>query len=162
MSLSLAILAAAPFADLAAIDAQVAQFTGAAAGEEGGAVRPVDRRLRLQDCEAMLDLRWNTASRQTVVVQCPDTDGWRIFVPVRSVSVAAQAEKQVPVVNRGDSVAIAVAGRGFSVSQPGEALESGSAGDWIRVRKAGEGRRQSGDTLRALVVRPGLVRLSLP
>ena len=46
-TLALPLLAAAPFADPAAIDMAVAAFTGAEAGAPGGATVPADRRLRL-------------------------------------------------------------------------------------------------------------------
>jgi flagella basal body P-ring formation protein FlgA len=140
---------AAPFADLSVIDAEVARFTGAGPGQPGGASLPVDRRLRLAACRQALALGWNGARRDSVVVQCPDAGGWRIFVPV---TVGSAAPSAAPLVTRGDAVTIEAAGEGFSVAQPGEALESGAAGAWIRVRPAGKG-----EPFRAQVVRPGLV-----
>lgn len=146
MSLTLALLAAAPFADLAAIDRAVAEFAG-------GGSTPVDRRLRLAPCESPLALSWRTARQETVVVECPDTGGWRLFVPVAGGSGSAAA----PIaVNRGDAVTIAFSGPGFSVSQPGEALESGAVGGWVRVKPA------SGQPMRARVARPGMVSVPLP
>jgi flagellar basal body P-ring formation protein FlgA len=146
MSITLAVLAAAPFADLSAIDRAVTDFAG-------GAAMPVDRRLRLDPCASPLALSWRTPPRDTVVVECPDTGGWRLFVPTIGGSEGANA----PItVNRGDSLTIAASGPGFSVSQPGEALESGPVGGWIRVRSGG------GQTMRAQVERPGMVSLPLP
>lgn len=148
MSITLAaILTAAPFADLAAIDHAVAGFAG-------GAAIPVDRRLRLDHCTAPLSLSWRTQRRDTVVVECPDTGGWRLFVPI---SMGGGAEAAAVVINRGDAVTIAVGGAGFSVSQPGEAMESGAVGSWIRVRSAARGQ-----PMRAQVVRPGMVAVPLP
>lgn len=162
MSAGLLILAAAvsaQFADLDAIDRQVAVFTGAAAGEVGGAATPVDRRLRLQPCRSGMALSWRTAAQDSVVVQCGDAGGWRIFVPVRRGGGAGQAG---PVaVTRGDGVAIAVAGEGFTVAQPGEALESGPVGGWIKVRPLSQSGARGG-TLRARIERPGLVSVPLP
>ena len=155
MSFLLFLAAAAPFADLAAIDRQVAQFTGAPTGVEGGAQMPLDRRLRLRPCMAPLALAWRGARRDTVVAECPDIGGWRLFVPVRA---GAQAVAAAVAINRGDAVTIAVTGGGFSVSQPGEALEAGPVGGWIRVRGAG-GKSQP---MRAQVLRPGLVGVPLP
>jgi flagellar basal body P-ring formation protein FlgA len=155
MSLSLFLAAAAPFADLAMIDQQVAQFTGASVGAEGGAQMPLDRRLRLRPCTAPLALAWRGARRETVIAECPDAGGWRLFVPVRA---AAQGSAASPAINRGDAVTIAVTGGGFSVSQPGEALEAGPVGGWIRVR----GVNGKGQQMRAQVLRPGLVGLPLP
>lgn len=149
--------AAQPFADLAGIDRAVALFTGAPAGQPGGALQPVDRRLRLAACRSDLALSWRGARRDSVVVQCPDAGGWRLFVPVEGAGAAQAA----PAIARGDAVTIAISGQGFSVSQPGEALEAGAVGAWIKVRTAQAGRGQ-GDAMRAQVIRPGLVGVPLP
>lgn len=161
MSFSLALIfaAATPFADLDAVDRQVAEFTGAAIGQTGGAIGPLDRRLRLNPCYSPLALSWRTQQRSSVVVQCPDAGGWRLFVPVKA---AAPQQPALPAVNRGDAVTIAVSGAGFSVSQPGEALDAGPVGAWIRVRAVNGTRRFSNDTLRAQIIRPGLVGIPLP
>jgi flagellar basal body P-ring formation protein FlgA len=155
------------FADLDAIDRRVAAFTGAAIGTPGGATMPVDRRLRLRHCAAPLAVDWNGVRRDSVLVQCPEAGGWRIFVQLASAPAAAPAGLAAPAqpaVNRGDAVTIAVSGDGFTVSQPGEALEGGPVGEWIRVRpvsaKAVPGAR--GDTLRARITRPGMVAIPLP
>lgn len=140
-----ALAAPAGIADLSAIDAQVAAFAG-------GTAVPVDRRLRLTACAAPLALSWRGARRDTVLVQCPDPGGWRLFVPV--VGGTAPGEAAEPVILRGDAVTVTVRGDGFSVSQPGEALEPGAQGAWIRVRA---GARK--DAIRARVVRPGLVEI---
>lgn len=144
MSFALALLAATPFADLAAVDRAVADFAG-------GAASPLDRRLRLAPCVSPLALSWRTPRRETVVVECPDAGGWRLFVPVSAGAGIAPL-----AINRGDAVSVSVSGQGFSVSQPGEALESGPVGEWIRVKTAG------GQPMRAQVVRPGLVSVPLP
>ncbi|EJL24846.1 flagella basal body P-ring formation protein FlgA [Novosphingobium sp. AP12] len=164
MSVSLFLLAsvAAPFADLDAIDRQVASFTGASAGEMGGAATPVDRRLRLQPCRSGLALSWRTQAQDSVVVQCGDPSGWRLFVPVRSGGAGSGQGGPVAVA-RGDAVAIAVMGDGFTVSQPGEAMESGPVGGWIRVRPAAvPGRAVRAEVMRARIERPGLVSVALP
>lgn len=128
------------FADPAAIDAEVAAFTGAAIGAPGGARHPVDRRLRLARCPQPLALAWHGRRADMVRVECPSGAGWRVFVPVNRGSVtapaAAQAEPQV-VVERGQLMTIIVEGRGFAVSQQGEALEDGAIGSWIRIRPEG-------------------------
>ncbi|MCT2398148.1 flagella basal body P-ring formation protein FlgA [Novosphingobium mangrovi (ex Huang et al. 2023)] len=168
MTPSLVLLAAAAasgaFADLDAIDRQVAAFTGAPVGEAGGALTPVDRRLRLQPCRSGIALSWRTRQEQSVVVQCGDINGWRLFVPVRRAAPVAAAAAPVPVanaVNRGDAVAIAITGDGFTVSQPGEAMEAGPVGAWIRVRPAGSANSRA-EPMRARIERPGLVTLPLP
>lgn len=145
-------LATAFFADPADIDRAVAEFTGAPVGAAGGARATIDRRLRLAACSQPLALSWHTQARSNVVVQCPDPAGWRLFVPVASSGGAGAA---APVIQRGDPVTLAIAGAGFSVSQPGEALEAGSVGAWIRVRGVGA----KSQAVRARVVRPGLVEL---
>lgn len=129
------------FADPAAIDAEVAAFTGAGIGTPGGARHPVDRRLRLAECPQPLALAWHGRGADMVRVECPSGAGWRVFVPVNRGSVTApaaavQAEPQV-VVERGQVMTVIVEGRGFAVSQQGEALEDGAIGQWIRIRPEG-------------------------
>ncbi len=165
MPAGLLLLAAAvssQFADLDAIDRQVAAFTGAQVGQPGGAATPVDRRLRLQACRTGMALSWRTPAQDAVVVQCGDAGGWRIFVPVRSAAGASAAGQAGQIaVARGDAVSIAVQGEGFTVSQPGEAMESGPVGGWIKVR-AVTGNIARGDMMRARIERPGLVTLPMP
>lgn len=162
---SLLVLAAAAasgaFADLESIDRQVAAFTGVPQGEVGGALTPVDRRLRLQTCRTGMALSWRSALKESVVVQCGDLGGWRLFVPVRRPPAAAAAAPAANAISRGDAVAIAVTGDGFTVSQPGEAMEAGPVGAWIRVRPTASGNSAS-EPMRARVERPGLVMLPLP
>lgn len=147
--------AAQPLADLAAIDREVALFTGANAGAPGGAAMPVDRRLRLAACAVPLSLGWYGTRQDMVEVRCGSAPGWRIYVPL---SGGAREAAAAPLVSRGDAVTIAVSGEGFTVSQGGEALESGAAGAWVKVRGLG----QSAQVLRGKVLRPGLVGIDLP
>ena len=152
--LPLALLAApaqaGPLADLNAIDHAVAAFAGAPAA-------PVDRRLRLAACAAPLSLAWHGLRRESVRVDCPVAGGWRLFVPLLT-GTGLSAEPAVPVVTRGDAVSITVSGGGFAVSQPGEALEGGPVGAWIRVRTL----NPKAQPLRARVIRPGVVGMDLP
>ncbi len=151
--------AAGPIQDLAALDLQIAAFTGAPIGEDGGAMQPLDRRLKLRLCAAPADIAWRSEQRDTLVLQCPDAGGWRLYMPVRPlpVAAAAQAASQVAV-QRGDAVTISVAGQGFSISRPAEALESGAVGDWIKVRPAIPGNRRAG-IIRARITGPGMLTL---
>jgi flagellar basal body P-ring formation protein FlgA len=167
LSIPLALLLTAPalaqtgHADLSAIDRAVAQFTGAAQGQPGGAVLPLDRRLRLAPCPAPLALGWYGGKQDTVEVACPVAGGWKLYVPLVGSGKAApgQASTQSAfAITRGDSVTIAVRGEGFAVSQPGQALESGALGAWIKVR----GVSANAQVLRARVLRPGLVGMELP
>ena len=141
--------------DLAGIDQAVARFTGAATGQPGGALLPVDRRLRLANCAQPLALEWHGNAERTVLVRCPVAGGWRLFVPIDG---GQQATKAQPVVARGEAVAIAIEGRGFTLSRQGEALEGGAVGDWIRVRPVGG----KADAVRARIIQPGRVALALP
>lgn len=163
LALGLTLAAAAGFADLSAIDQQVQAFTGAPIGAPGGAVMPVDRRLRLQSCAAPLAVTWNGLRRDSVLVQCPG--GWRIFVQVANATLGAAAAPALPAVTKGDAVTIAVQGEGFTVSQPGEALEAGPIGGWIRVRPVSSNAAAAAankDTLRAQIIRPGMVAIPVP
>ena len=141
---------AGALADLAAIDTAVAAFAGAPA-------QPVDRRLRLAACAAPLALAWHGPQRDRVRVECPVAGGWRLFVPL-AAGAGMAAEPAAPVVTRGDAISITVSGGGFAVSQPGEALESGAVGAWIRVRTL----NPKAQPLRARVIRPGVVGMDLP
>lgn len=150
-------------ADLAAIDREVARFTNAAQGQAGGAALPLDRRLRLASCTVPHALGWYGGRQDTVEVACPVAGGWKLYVPLVGTGRAAPgapaaASATAYAITRGDQVTISVRGEGFAVSQPGQALESGAAGAWIKVRGASQGAQ----VLRARVLRPGLVGMELP
>lgn len=146
-------VAAAGAANLASIDNAVAAFTGQPIGVPGGAAQVVDRRLRLAACSAPLALAWHGSAQTSVLVSCPDAGGWRVFVP----TVQARRDEPAAIaVARGEGVTITVAGEGFSVSQPGEAMDAGAVGAWIRVRT-----NAKADPVRARIVRPGLVELPI-
>ena len=149
------VLAQSAHANHAAIDRAVEQFTGVPQGAPGGAAMPVDRRLRLAPCRAALMLGWYGARRDTVEVACPMPGGWKLYVPLAGSTPGAAA---APLIARGDAITVAVRGEGFAVSQPGEALEGGAEGAWIKVRTLGAG----APVLRARVLRPGLVGIDLP
>jgi flagella basal body P-ring formation protein FlgA len=146
--------------DLAQIDSQVAAFTGAPQGAVGGAVLPVDRRLRLAACHSPLSLGWHTARKESVVVQCTDAGSWRLFVPVTPVQQTAAAAPEAPAVARGEAVTVSVTGDGFAVSQPGITLDAGAVGAWVRVRMV-QGGAPKGDAMRAQVIRPGLLAIPM-
>jgi flagella basal body P-ring formation protein FlgA len=156
----LATLAAAPafaqsaIADLAAIDRAVAQFTGVPQGAPGGAAMPVDRRLKLSPCRVPVAIGWYGTRRDTVEVACPMAGGWKLYVPLVGTAQAVAA----PLIAKGDAVTITVSAEGFAVSQPGEALEAGAEGAWIKVRTV----NPNAPTLRARVIRPGVVGIDLP
>jgi len=135
-----------PLTDPADVDRQVAAFAGQAAP-------PVDRRLRLARCAAPLALNWYGADQAAVQVRCSVPGGWTLYVPLRSAATAA-----APLVQRGDAVLIQVRGDGWAVSQPGEALEAGPAGSWIKVR----GLAPKAPILRGKVLGAGVVGLEAP
>jgi len=139
--------------DPAAIDRAVSAFTGAATGTPGGARMAADPRLQLAACAAPLAVGWHGGGRSAVRVECAGPTPWRIFFALAADSAAALPGQPpaLPAVRRGDAITIAVRGRGFSVQQPGEALESGTIGAWIMVRTA-----RKGEPLRARIERPGL------
>lgn len=135
----------------AVIDRAVFEFTGATIGAPGGARMAADPRLQLAACAAPLTVSWHSPAKNAVRVECPGTGGWRIFVAINPLASAATAAPPPPVVKRGDALSIMVRGRGFSVQQSGEAMESGAVGDWIFVRTA-----RKAEPLRARIERPGL------
>lgn len=135
-------------ADLAQIDRLVEGFTGQPTGTVGGARAPVDRRLRLAACAAPLALDWYGAPGKIVSVSC--AGGWQIYVNI--LAPTQSAKSAAPMVARGETVTIAVRGRGFTVQRQGEAMEAGAEGDWIKVRTAPDAA-----PVRARVERPGLV-----
>lgn len=138
--------------DPAAIDRAVAAFTGAAIGAPGGARMASDPRLQLAPCGGPLAVSWHTAARTAVAVECPGPTAWRVFVAINPAQGSGgRPGPAAPAVKRGDAITILVRGRGFTVQQPGEAMESGSPGDWIEVRTS---RKAQG--LRARIERPGL------
>lgn len=137
--------------DPAAIDRAVAAFTGAAIGTPGGARMASDPRLQLAPCGGPLAVSWHTPARTAVAVECPGPTAWRVFVAISLAPGVAPASRPAPAVKRGDAITIMVRGRGFTVQQPGEAMEAGAVGDWIEVRTA-----RKAQALRARIERPGL------
>ncbi len=135
------------FTDPAEIDQAVSRFTGAQIGEVGGARMPADRRLKLARCDTPLATSWHGRVGQTVRVECQAANGWRIFISTRPQPAAQPAAK---VVRRGDPITVAVRGRGFTVQQSGEAMDSGGVGEWIAIRTA-----RKKEPVRARIVRPG-------
>jgi flagella basal body P-ring formation protein FlgA len=142
----------------AEIDRAVAEFTGARIGEVGGARLPADRRLRLAACAEPLVVGWHGRAQGTVAVECKGPQSWRIFIATRPVHAASEAA-MAPAVERGDPITVMVRGRGFTVQQSGEAMESGTVGEWIAVRtdpRPGSRGSARGEAIRARIERPGL------
>lgn len=147
---------AQPTADLAGIEHEVAAFAGA----RSDAVVPLDRRLRLAACARDHALGWFGTRRDMVEVRCPVPGGWRLFV---TLSVGPEKGGSAALVAKGDAVTISIRDAGFALSQPGEALEAGGEGAWIRVRPVRPGAPVlRAPVLRAQVLRPGQVGIDLP
>ena len=141
--------------DLAAIDREVAAFTGAPIGGSGGAQAQVDRQMRVVRCGQPLALDFYGA-RTSVRVLCPDPGSWRVFVPLMQ---ARGAEQAAAVVSRRDLVRVEAGGVGFRISRSGEALEDGRVGAMVRVR-IDDGSRQ-GRVIAAEVIEAGRVRVPI-
>ncbi len=141
------------FEDLDAVEYQVAAFLGVSPAAAGSAFMPVDRRLRLSACPAPLAISWYGTRQQSVLVQCPQPGGWKIYVRTMGNSMAPVA---MPVIKRGDAVTVTLRGPGFSISQSAEALEQGAVGEWVRIRVGKD------SEMRAEVLRPGTVGMNLP
>ena len=172
MLLALALAAAAPagaqdFQSTELLDGLVAQFTGNAIGDTGGARAPVDKRLKLASCAAP-QLDWRTASKDAVIVRCM-APAWKIFVPVNAAPrpkpapmataaaaavPAAPAAKPQPVIRRGDAVSIEVGGDGFSITRQGVAMGDAVAGGRLSVRL-----EERKPPIQAIALEPGRARL---
>ena len=132
----LAALSAAPasaggFQDLDALQARVVAALGADIGQPGGPAQPIDRRLKLAACPQPVSVEAPVLSAATV--RC-EALGWRIRVPVVSLTSAVRAAKAEPIVRKGDQVEVLAEGAAFSVSTLGIADQDGAPGDHIRVR----------------------------
>lgn len=143
------------FLDPSTIDMEVAAFLGVPASDAGSAFIPVDRRLKLASCAAPLAVDWPGTRRDSVLVQCPQAGGWKLYVRTIGQTATAQAPAAAPVIKRGDVVTVTVKARGFTVSQEGQAMEAGAVGAWVRV-KVGKDKE-----IQAQVLRPGAVVMTL-
>lgn len=148
MLLSLALAVATPaaaqdFQSTLVLDTVVAQFTGKAQGELGGARALVDKRLKLQACGAP-QLEWHSAAKDAVVVRCM-APVWRIFVPVNAVPrpkaapvvtapMAAAPVRAAPVIRRGDPITVEAGSAGFSITRDGVAMGDAAAGARLLVK----------------------------
>ncbi len=137
-------VAQASFQDTATLDRAVVSFTGKPIGVEGGARTPVDPRLKLANCSALM-MKWRQDNHDAVVISCADAD-WRIFVPVimpavaappptapATTPVAAAPAKPEIVIKRGDPVSVEVNTAGFSVTRDGVAMTDAAVGARLLV-----------------------------
>lgn len=146
--------APAQFENLDRLDGLVATTVGANVGEQGGAMAPIDRRLRLAACPTIPSIDGPVFG--AAIVRC-DAIGWRIRVPLigaaKGVGVVARPQKTV-LVRKGDPVQLVAGNASFSVSRVMIADEDGAAGDMIRVR---EDRKSA--PIAGLVQENGVVRV---
>lgn len=169
MILALALgLAAQDFQSVAALDTVVTQFTGKEIGAQGGAIAPIDRRLKLAACAAP-QLDWRNESHDAVVVRCM-APAWKIFVPVAAVPRAKAAPdapmpanlvvrpappvKVEPVIKRGDAVTVEAGSEGFSISRQGIAQNDAAPGGRISVKVD-----DKQPPIQAIAIEPGRARL---
>ncbi len=147
LAMAMPALAQPVFEDLGMLDARVAETLDAAIGAAGGAIAPIDRRLRLAACPAPATIAAPVAGAITIRCQAL---GWRIRVAVGGPTRATESSggppraAAEPIVRRGETVDLVISARGFSVSGSGVAEQSGAAGDRIRVRLANGNRVASG------------------
>ena len=69
--------------DLGQLDGRVQVMTGAAPGQPGGAIAPIDRRLRLIACPQPASIEWSGSD--SLAIRCPAV-GWRLRVGIASLS----------------------------------------------------------------------------
>jgi flagella basal body P-ring formation protein FlgA len=151
------------FENLDRLDSIVAMSVGANIGEPGGAVAPVDRRLKLAACPQVPQMSGMMFG--AAMVECKPL-GWRIRVPLHpggqqqpmasvqptAYGRPAPVQKQT-VVKKGDPVQLIAGGSAFMVTRMMIADEDGAPGDMIRVRED-----KKSDPVLARVQETGVVR----
>lgn len=151
------------FENLDRLDSIVAMSVGANIGEPGGAVAPVDRRLKLAACPQVPQM--SGMMYGAAMIECKHL-GWRIRVPLNpggqqqpmatmqptAYGRMAPVQKQV-VVKKGDPVQLIAGGSAFMVTRMMIADEDGAPGDMIRVRED-----KKSDPVMARVQESGVVR----
>ncbi len=136
--------------DLDRLDSRIETLTGASAGLPGGAMTPLDRRLKLSACPQPATIEW--MGSDALAVRCPAL-GWRLRVGI--VPAATAQTKAMLSVHRGDTVEVRVAGDAFDVTATAIALDDGAEGSSIRLKIGAAGTQTS-----AIVTGPGTVSLS--
>ncbi len=136
--------------DLGQLDGRVQVMTGAAPGQPGGAIAPIDRRLRLIACPQPASIEWSGSD--SLAIRCPAV-GWRLRVGIASLS-GRQAGAEMNI-HRGDTVEVSVEGDAFDVTTTAIALDDGARGQSVRVKLAGSGTQSS-----ATVTGPGMASFS--
>jgi len=136
--------------DLDRLDSRIEVMTGAAPGQPGGAIAPIDRRLKLTACPQPASIEWSGSD--ALAVRCAAI-GWRL-----RVGIAATARPQGKAdlsVHRGDTVEVSVQGDAFDVTTTAIALDDGALGASVRLKIGAAGTQSS-----AIVTGPGTVSFS--
>lgn len=146
------------FENLDRIDSLVATTVGADIGQPGGAIAPVDRRLRLVACPQIPAVEGPIFG--AAIVRC-DKIGWRIRVPLSGggsgVPANGRPQQRVILIKKGDPVQLVAGDATFSVSRAMVADEDGAVGDMIRVREDRNGAPVTGRVEPSGIVRiPGI------
>lgn len=115
--------------DLTALDAQLAAASGNSA-------KPLDKRLRLARCPA--PIRIDPAQQGALVVRCPET-GWQLRVAMNASETGNDSARPL-LIQRGESVQVAIRGDDFTLSYPATAMDGGRKGDAVRVKFPSGGR----------------------
>jgi flagella basal body P-ring formation protein FlgA len=148
--------ASGPFEDIAALDARVTLYTGVAAGDPGGAVAPIDRRLRLTKCPSEPTIE--PTGLGILAVRCAALR-WRLgirLMPLSSTNAADNAPLAPIVIRKGDAIQLSYAGAGFSLSTEAVAMDSAPAGHPIRVQLPGQR-----TAISAIAVRSGFAKIAI-
>jgi len=126
--------ATSSFEDTTLLDRQVASHLNAGIGEAGGALAPIDDRLKLKRCPASVEL--SGTKRNASLLSCPGL-GWRIFVPVsrngRQDSGRDDRAGAI-LIQRNQPVTLIVRRSNFSIRYGVIAQKSGRMGEYIPVR----------------------------
>ena len=151
LALSLTTLAAP-----AALEARISTLLGAPVGTPGGLARPIDPRLRLPDCPGGPSVT-PAPDGLSARIGCSAPRWSFVAALARAPRDGAVAAAATPLVRRGDTVRLVVAGQGFVVTRGGVAQGDAAAGASVAVRPDG-----AAGTLRGLVQSDGTVLLPNP
>lgn len=126
--------ATSSFEDTTLLDRQVASHLNAGVGEAGGALAPIDDRLKLKRCPASVQV--SGTQRNAVLLSCPGW-GWRIFVPVSRNGRQNNGRNDSSgaiLIQRNQPVTLIVRRSNFSIRYGVIAQKSGKMGEYIPVR----------------------------
>ena len=121
--------------------------------ETGAKPVSIDRRLKLAACPHPPQL--SNATSSSLLVHC-DESGWTLRVLFRTMSPRdGKPFLATPVVRRGETVALEVAGQGFAIRREAITLEDAMVGASVRIRL-----QNGGPIMVAMATGPGKVTLT--